>query len=253
MGGSKTRFGFVGGSDPPDTEDPQSARTLFGHDRHLQLPPDFTPPQPPGLPPPLPSAPEPWAVRAPVPAPMVEEESTSPIPARRPTGPRQSRLARFLGRWTRSGRFVSKSRMDFEPEEELQLPRDTTSRNVFLVLLVAVLTFGLTFAIVKLRQRSAPPAPEPQAQTATPPPAPPAATAAAPAVPPAPAGPAPAAAQPAVSAPAPAQPTPQPPAPAARGLGGGTAAPRSHKAGRASHPLAEPPAHLKNELLPFAP
>jgi len=244
MGGSKTRFGFAGGSEPPDNDEPQSARTVFGHDIHLQLPPDFTPPRPPGVPTPVPPAAARWSVAAPVPTPVSEQESTSPVPARRPTRPRQSRLARFLGRWTRSGRFVSRSRMDLEADDDLALPRDTTGRNVLLVLLVAGLTFGVTFAVVKLRQRLAAPIPQPQAQAVAPPTAPPVpappAPAALPVVPPAPAGP--------VTV---AQPASPPPPPATKGPGGGAPAPKPHK--RTARPLAEPPAHLKNQLLPFAP
>jgi len=112
MPGSKTRFGFSGGSDPPDAEESRAARTVFGHDIHLQLPPGFQPP--PDVP--RPSAPGParWTPAAPVPEPVPEQEATNPIPVRRSSRPRRSRLARFLGRWTRSGRFESKSRMGLD-------------------------------------------------------------------------------------------------------------------------------------------
>jgi hypothetical protein len=256
MAGAKTRFGFMGGSDPPDAEGPQSARTVYGHDIHLQLPPGFVPPRPPGSPTPLSPAPARWTPSAPVRAPMAEQESTNPIPTRAPARPRQSRLARFLGRWTRSGRFESRSRMDLDADEDLELPRDTTGRNVLLVLLVALLAFGLTFAIVKLRQRFAAPALEGPAQTVAPPLAPPVPVPAAPASPAAvPVAPAP---TPPAQPPAQAGPTPAaPPAPAtpaaAKGLGPLAPAPGPRKPERAGPIVAEPPAHLKGELLPFKP
>lgn len=237
MAGSKTRFGFMGGADPPDAQEPQSARTVYGHDIHLQLPPGFVPPRPPGSPTPLPPASARWPPSAPVRAPMAEQESTNPIPTRAPARPRQSRLARFLGRWTRSGRFESRSRIDLDADEDLELPRDTTGRNVLLVLLVALFTFGLTFAIVKLRQRFAAPAVEGPAQTIAPPQAPPVP----PAQPPAKAGPPPAA------PPAPATPA------AAKGLGAIAPTPSPRKPEREGRIVAEPPAHLKGELLPLNP
>jgi len=256
MGGSKTRFGFVGGSDPPDSEEHQSARTVFGHDIHLQLPPGFTPPRPPGSPTPLPPpARTPWTAAAPVPIPVSEQESTSRVPRGRPSRPSPSRLARFLGYWTGSGRFISKSRLDLEAGEDVELPRDTTGRNVLLVLLVAGLTFGATFAIVKLRQRHSGTAPEPPAPAMAPPQAAPVATPPAAAAPPAAVAPAPVIPPPAAlpAASASAQPVLLPPVPAAKGLGGGALSPKPHKPERSSRLLAAPPAHLKGELLPLAP
>ena len=254
MAGSKTRFGFMGGADPPNAEKPQSARTVYGHDIHLQLPPGFVPPRPPGSPTPLPPAPARWTPSAPVRAPMAEQESTNPIPTRAPAPPRQSRLARFLGRWTRSGRFESRSRMDLDADEDLELPRDTTGRNVLLVLLVALLTFGLTFAIGKLRQRFA--APDGLIQTVAPPQVPPVPVPAAPAMPAAaPLAPAPTApSQPPAQAGTPPAAPPAPATPAAaKGLGPLAPAPSPHKPERAGRIVAEPPAHLKGELLPLNP
>jgi hypothetical protein len=176
---------------------------------------------------------------------MAEQESTNPIPPRAPAPPRQSRLARFLGRWTRSGRFESRSRMDLDADEDLELPRDTTGRNVLLVLLVALFTFGLTFAIVKVRQRFAAPAPEGPAQTVAPPVAAPATPAIVPVAPP----PVPPAQPPAQAAPTPAAPL----APAAKGLGTIAPAPSPRKPEHEGRIVAKPPAHLKGELLPFKP
>jgi hypothetical protein len=181
---------------------------------------------------------------------MAEQESTNPIPTRAPARPRQSRLARFLGRWTRSGRFESRSRLDLDADEDLELPRDTTGRNVFLVLLVALFTFGLTFAIVRLRQRFAAPAPEGPAQTIAQPQAPPVA---APAPPVAPLPPVPPAQPPAKAGPPPAAPpTPATPA-AAKGLGAIAPTPSPRKPEREGRIVAKPPAHLKGELLPLNP
>jgi hypothetical protein len=185
---------------------------------------------------------------------MAEQESTNPIPTRAPAPPRQSRLARFLGRWTRSGRFESRSRMDLDADEDLELPRDTTGRNVLLVLLVALLTFGLTFAIGKLRQRFA--APDGLIQTVAPPQVPPVPVPAAPAMPAAaPLAPAPTApSQPPAQAGTPPAAPPAPATPAAaKGLGPLAPAPSPHKPERAGRIVAEPPAHLKGELLPLNP
>ena len=154
MSGSKTRYGFAGGSDPPDAEESRSARTVLGHDVHLQMPDSMPPPQFPRAPTPIPPAPPP---QSPVPATCMlntEDAFEDANPRRPPQSPRQSRLARFLGRWTDSGRFESRNRLGFDSGERLRLPRDTTARNVLVVLLVAALTFSVTFMVVKLHQRS---------------------------------------------------------------------------------------------------
>jgi len=115
-----------------------------------------------------------------------------------------------------------------------------------LVLLVAVLTFLLTFAIVKLRQRLAAPGPEvKQAAAAVLPPSARALQhAEATATP---------TRLPAAQAPATAQPAPLPAA--AKGLG--ALAPRTglrpHKPARSTAYDADPPAHLRGELLPITP
>jgi len=257
MAGSKTRFGFFGdgnGEEPPDSGERGAARTIIGRDLHLQQPPDgFPAPVSPSSPTPFPAAP--FRVtpiqRAPTPsarvyAPM-PEEITESVPAGRRQTPRQSRFARFLGRWTNSGRFVSRSQfgnsgqMDGFDDEDLEVPRDSTGRNVLLVLAIALVTFLITFAIVKVRQHytSQEPAPQPAANAqvveprtaqTTPPPAP---------VP--------------VAAPPP-RPTaqglpatvPSPPAPAPK------ASPLPRRAARTNKFAAEPPPHLQNELLPLA-
>jgi hypothetical protein len=248
MSGSKTRFGFQGGSDPPDPEESRAARTVFGHDIHLQVPPGFTPPQAPLPPTPIPPAPPPWSpVRPPnvVLPPDLAENLAEDRPPDRRLRPRQSRLARFLGRWTRSGHFQPQSRMEAGDLDDLQVPRDTAGRNLLLVVLVALSAFGITFAVVRLRHRLTAPASVAPPQAVAQP------------------------AQTPVAAPPPASPAlPQPSlpvAPAARGLGpvpARTAAgrkpaakehPATNRGSRAEPNAAEPPAHLKGELLPLRP
>ena len=265
MAGSKTRFGFTGdGSEPPDSEESRAARTVYGHDIHLQLPPGFVPPRPPGSPTPLPPEPPGWTRQQPAPVQRPAQEMAEAMPAKRADRSRQSRFARFLGRWTGSGRFVSRSRMGVDDDEDLELPRDTTGRNVLLVLVVAILTFSLTFAIVKLRQHSAATTPDakarasavPQPPPATPPPTPAAAPPATPPPTPAAAPPAPLPSPPAAQIPVKPSP-PAPPAPSAASKGLGPPPPQSSaqhpKAARTSTRSAEPPTHLKGELLPLGP
>jgi hypothetical protein len=238
MSGSKTRFGFSGGSDPPDSEELRAARTVFGRDIHLQLPAGATPPQFPVAPTPVPPAPPAWTPPARPISPDIELEDVNP--RRQRQRPRQSRLARFLGRWTRSGRFESRSRVDLDADDNVEIPRDTTGRNVLLVLLVALVTFSVTLAVVKLRQRFAV---QPSAATE------PVPVAAPPQDPTQPA-------QPVPSSPPPSQAAPAPPAPlpaAAKGLGDPIPATSPRKAPHAGRPMARPPDHRKNDLLPLAP
>lgn len=184
---SKTRFGFAGdGPEPPGSDQDKGARTVIGRELHLQVPPGFVPKpsssqassaasdpssQVPSsrsvtpswsagsaagvAPEPVPCAPTPRAQAA------VREEiadpATAELPSRRsrPQGP--SRLARFLGRWTKSGRFVSEVRPAAHAtrDEDLEIPRDPLARNLVLVLLVASVTFLLTLVAVKTRQHLA--------------------------------------------------------------------------------------------------
>jgi len=166
MAGAKTRFGFAGdGPEPPDSDQARGARTVIGRDLHLQQPglaskPDWQAgpfPAVPAAPTPVPLAPTPMA-RAVVQAVVQDElpnEATSELPSRR-ARPRQdhSRLARFLGRWTKSGRFVSENRGPARNRrgEDMAVPRDPLGRNVVLVLVVASVTFLLTLVAVKARQ-----------------------------------------------------------------------------------------------------
>ncbi len=93
---------------------------------------------------------------------VVLDEVTEPLPGRRSRQARgPSRLARFLGRWTPSGHFRPASRVRVparggDDDLDLEIPRDRTGRHVLLVLLVALLTFLVTFALVRHRQRVAP-------------------------------------------------------------------------------------------------
>jgi len=286
MAGSKTRFGFLGsGEEPPDSGESSAARTIIGHDIHLQnLPSGFAPPASPAVSPtPIPPARVPYSPlpRAPVAAPLpraqvaapLTEAITEAIPVKRRYPPRQSRIGRLIGRWTTGGHFQSRSRMEDRPlgadppvgdnDGEMDLPQDTTGRNVLLVLAIAALTFLVTFAIVKLRQRLSTkptdtqaqvlenrPAPQPAPQPALQPP------------PPAQAPPqalAPPLAQPAAAQPQPA-PARLPPAATSAPHGKSTllgtpapATPRAGKTGRAAGASGLPPEHLKGELLPLTP
>jgi hypothetical protein len=284
MAGSKTRFGFFGnGEEPPDSGESGAARTVIGHDIHLQkLPSGYARPSAQDSLTPLPPTPVPRTPlpRAPVLAPM-PEVITESVAVRRPYRPQKSRLARFLGRWTTGGHFRPRSRMgdattlDDADDDDLRLPRDTTGRNVLLVLVIALLTFLVTFAIVKIRQRYAAQEPargaqvlEPRAEPAPLPqmPAPAMAPPAAP-VPSAPAGkpvllgtPTPPIVAPPVNPPRPrAQAAPPAPAQAATAPARLPAAvptpsgsPHPRKRARTETPAAEPPEHLKGELLPLA-
>ena len=265
MAGSKTRFGFTGdGSEPPDSDEARSARTIIGHDAHLRLPPGFALPKPPPPPPPSPPSPPvfpPPPQGAQVAAPM-PEEITESIPGRRPRRLHTSRLARFLGRWTESGRFESRRSLGDSRDDGLEIPRETTGRNVVLVVAVALLTFLLAFAVTKIRQHFAhpgPPATEPSsAAPALPAPSPaPAPPPAAAPVPTPPATPVPVPAS--RSAPAPVPPPPAPPpasvaSPPSRTPAGAAAKPAAsaHKSSSRSAPLAAPPLHLSDQLMPIS-
>jgi hypothetical protein len=158
-----------------------------------------------------------------------------------------------------------------DDEDDLELPRDTTGRNVLLVLVIALFTFLVTFAIVKIRQRYAPAQPtsgarvlEPRAEP-VPLPQVPAPTVVLPTPPATPAvaektvllgTPAPSAALQSASLPRPRpQTTPSSPTQAATArltapASSGSSHPR--KQPRVESPAAVPPEHLKGELLPLA-
>jgi hypothetical protein len=106
------------------------------------------------LPTPIPRALTPRS-RAAVPV-YQPEETTAELPSRRPSRPSKSRLALFLGRWTKSGRFVSQSQLS-AGDKNLDIPRDPLARNILLVLAVALVTFLLTLLLVKLRHHVANP------------------------------------------------------------------------------------------------
>ena len=160
MSGAKTRFGFSGSdSDPPDSDAARAARTVIGRDIHLPptpgLPAHGAPAPAAGLPvAPVPTHGAPRdpteAARLAVPV-GIPAEDTEKLPSRRRSRPGGSRLARFLGRWTRSGHFLSHDRASAR-KSDLEVPRDPLGRNILVVLVVALLAFSLTFALVKLRQ-----------------------------------------------------------------------------------------------------
>jgi len=201
--------------------------------------------------------------RAPVAAPLTEAVTES-IPVKRRYPPRQSRIGRLIGRWTTGGHFQSRSRMgdathledppygdrDGHHDSDIDLPRDTTGRNVILVLAIAVLTFMVTFAIVKLRQSLSSKPEDTRAQMVDTKPAPPPPTPAV--VPPAP--------QPVAAQPQPVAARLQPsatPAPLGKtallGLPSPKAPPRPGKAARANNTAPQLPEHLRGELLPLTP
>jgi len=166
--------------------------------------------------------------------------------------------------------------LDDPDDGDWEVPRDTAGRNVVLVLGIAVLTFLVTFAIVRIRQRyttaqpaagaqvaesqtTAPPLPTLPAPTPTPP---------APSAPPAlPAPPAPVEkpvllGTPTVTPPFQPQPLAKTPAPAQAQLAPtrlpaepspSKDSPRLHKPARRAVPTGQPPDHLKGELLPLSP
>ena len=251
MSGSKTKYGFTGGEDTPDPEEVRSARTVPGHDVHLQMPPDLEPPQFPVARTPVPpepeplSSPSPRARATPVRPTVRVDELDESDPRRRQHRPQPSRLARFLGRWTKSGHFLSNSRMAMKKARTtIRIPRDATGRNVLLVLLVAFFTFIVTLSVVRMttirmRQNvmkpSSPPAAPASVATQ---PAPPAAL------------PPPLQTQPLVEV---SPPPPDPVPPSAKGLGTSAQATGARRAHHAGQPVARPPAHLKDELLPLNP
>jgi hypothetical protein len=288
MAGSKTRFGFSGnGEEPPNSGESGAARTVIGHDIHLpKLPPGFARPSAQAAPTPLPRAPvlKTPLPRAAFPASM-SATITEPVAVRRPYRPQKSRLGRFLGRWTTGGHFRPRSRMGDNTvlddagahENDLQLPRDTTGRHVLLVLSIALLTFSIAFAIVRIRQWYATPATASDAQAAKPqagqPPLPPV-LAPSVALPPPPAPPAappptekpmllgtppPSATAPSAIPPRPrSQTTPTSPArvaparnPATVPASSGSSHPRKRLQPETT--AVEPPDHLKGELLPLSP
>jgi hypothetical protein len=174
MSGAKTRFGFAGdGSEPPDSDEARGARTIIGRDIHLPMPPSFAPPAGPTSEPspaakiaPTPQAPA--MSRTAIPGPLTDE-ITAELPSRRPRPQGKSRLARFIGRWTKSGRFVSESRGPGKGDyDNLEIPRDPLARNVVLVLVVALVTFLLTLLGVKARQHLAGKPSPPSAPAAAP-------------------------------------------------------------------------------------
>jgi hypothetical protein len=280
MAGSKTRFGFAGdGSEPPDSDEARGARTVLGRDIHLQLPPGFAQPSGPVEPEPLP-APQLGPTPTPVwPTPMlreptaisqtsvqseVQDEPTDELPSRRSPPAGGSHLARFLGRWTDSGRLVSDSRMPGR-RVDVRIPRDPLGRNLLFVLVIAAFAFSVTLVLVKLRQhyvRSREAASAPTQVSAPAAAIPPAAqpVPSLPLPPPASAPPSPAAQSPAVAIPVAtgsakavppgnAPPSLLGPRTSAREAGAAVARPSASR--RSTHHQADPPSHLKDELLPL--
>src|SRR3954452_20203181 len=125
--------GFSGGDGPTDT---QSARTLFGHDLHLEPGSvDVSPGR---------SAPvDPDAAR-PV---TTEEEFTAPV--RVPSHSGKSRfpaLARLFGRWNTHGQFETNLDDDLDV-----IPRERFLRPLAIVVATAAISFFIVVALLKLR------------------------------------------------------------------------------------------------------
>jgi len=168
--------GFSGGNGPTDV---QSARTLYGHDLHLDRA-DL----------------EVAAVREPADAeeteparPVTQEEEFVPEKTDSLRGrsgkSRFPALARFFGRWNTRGDFVARAAADDDDEFD-SIPRDRLLRPLAIVVATAAISFFIVVGLLKLRDSTsvAPPVtatPTPAAQPllAVPPPPPPARPAAA--------------------------------------------------------------------------
>ncbi|HXU79835.1 MAG TPA: hypothetical protein VN914_00440 [Polyangia bacterium] len=190
--------GFSGGGDGPT--DVQSARTLYGHDLHLEPGSvDVSPAQPVNQP--SDESDEGLDSR-----PVTTEEEFTP-PARFPSHSGKSRfpaLARLFGRWNTQGRFERR----LEDDDLDVVPRERVLRPLAIVVATSAISFFIVVALLKLRDSTS--AEPPAAAVSAPAPQPlmapvPAAPVAAPRpAPPAPAAVAPApAAQPAIERPAP--------------------------------------------------
>jgi hypothetical protein len=194
MSGQKTILGFSSSKDdPPKPNEALAARTVIGREVHLperNLGPtndqpidrpaiyEQTQEQPSVIPTPLP------------------EETTVPVvrSSMRPSHTGKSRfpaIARFFGRWTTGGSFLSKSQLD--ANEELVPAQTKGVRTILLVSVIAVLSFLIVWFLVQFTSRPDPTAERPsippprsvsEEPKALPPPAPPPPT-------PSPVGPAP--------------------------------------------------------------
>src|SRR4051794_16366419 len=177
--------GFSGGDGPTDV---QSARTLYGHDLHLEPGSvDISPAN-------QASAPDEDPERArPV---TTEEEFTAPV--RVPSHSGKSRfpaLARLFGRWNTHGQFETNLDDDLDV-----IPRERFLRPLAIVVATAAISFFIVVALLKLRDSTSGDASELPAPVATTP-APRPVAAPAPVAPPAPSP------RPAALAPAPPPPT----------------------------------------------
>jgi hypothetical protein len=146
---ASTRSGFPGGFSGGDgPTDVQSARTLYGHDLHLEPGSvDISPAN-------QPSAPEEDPERArPV---TTEEEFTAPV--RVPSHSGKSRfpaLARLFGRWNTHGQFEANLDEDLDV-----IPRERFLRPLAIVVATAAISFFIVVALLKLRDSTSEDAPE---------------------------------------------------------------------------------------------
>ena len=140
--------GFSGGDGPTDV---QSARTLYGHDLHLEPGSvDISPAH-------QERPPEPEDPR-----PVTTEEEFTP-PARFASHSGKSRfpaLARLFGRWNTGGQFEANA------SDELDVvPRERILRPLAIVVATSAISFFIVVALLKLRDNTAP---EPAPAVATP-------------------------------------------------------------------------------------
>jgi hypothetical protein len=157
--------GFSGGNGPTDV---QSARTLYGHDLHLNR-----------------GELDAGAVRDPAPEtpsrPVTQEEEFAPEPTDSLRGrsgkSRFPALAKLFGRWNTRGQFEPR----YAEDDDLDtVPRERLLRPLAIVVATAAISFFIVVGLLKLRDStSTAPEPEPVAQplvsppvTSPPPPAP---------------------------------------------------------------------------------
>lgn len=154
MPGSKTRFGFSGANEPAPREGdapeaPRAARTIMGHETHR--PGDAAPVQAPKVEVEA-ATPAPAEAKAAVPQPVTREDVTERVLDRhRHTGKSKfPAFARFLGRWTTGGGFLSRSRISDSDEALPTLPRYVWPSRIAIFLGAALLSFLIALAVMKV-------------------------------------------------------------------------------------------------------
>jgi hypothetical protein len=153
MAGSKTRFGFSGADEPLPLEGlasgaPRAAVTLTGHETHCAS--QATSPKPAKIQ--VQDVARVSASRSGVPETVVREEVTERLADRGPhTGKSKfPAIARLLGRWTKSGVFLSRSRILDADDTMPKLPREVWPSRIAIFLGAALLSFLIALAVMKL-------------------------------------------------------------------------------------------------------